>query len=131
LARLELEGQTLALFERGFRSRNEPSCPCLGFRRLGFINQIVFVNPDLTKEPNPKLDELLATYESRLEGLIGRLLMPYKRPDSRCETTTKDGKPCRALSVNRSNGAVNNIGGSPFSSPNSDWFLTDGLTITP
>jgi 6-phosphogluconolactonase (cycloisomerase 2 family) len=35
------------------------------------------------------------------------------------------------LGVNRSNGAVKNVGGSPFTSPNSDWFLTDGLTITP
>ncbi len=31
------------------------------------------------------------------------------------------------LSVNRSTGAVQNLSGSPWASPNSDWFLSDGL----
>ena len=35
------------------------------------------------------------------------------------------------MSVNRTNGAVKNISGSPWKSPNSDWFLTSGLVITP
>lgn len=35
------------------------------------------------------------------------------------------------LAVNRSNGSLKNVPGSPFTSPNSDWFLTDGLVITP
>jgi 6-phosphogluconolactonase (cycloisomerase 2 family) len=35
------------------------------------------------------------------------------------------------LSVNRSNGAVQNLSGSPWASPNSDFFLSDGLAITP
>ena len=35
------------------------------------------------------------------------------------------------LSVNRTNGALTNIPGSPFPSPNSEWFTTDGLAITP
>ncbi len=35
------------------------------------------------------------------------------------------------LGVNRSKGTVKNIVGSPFASPNSDWFLTDGLVVTP
>jgi 6-phosphogluconolactonase (cycloisomerase 2 family) len=35
------------------------------------------------------------------------------------------------FSVNRSSGALNNLGGSPWASPNSDWYFTDGLAITP
>jgi hypothetical protein len=35
------------------------------------------------------------------------------------------------LSVNRSNGAVKNITGSPWASPNSDWYSSDGLAVTP
>ncbi len=35
------------------------------------------------------------------------------------------------LSVNRTNGALTNIPGSPFPSPNSEWFLSDGLAVTP
>jgi 6-phosphogluconolactonase (cycloisomerase 2 family) len=35
------------------------------------------------------------------------------------------------MSVNRTNGAVKNISGSPWASPNSDFFLADGLAITP
>ncbi len=42
-------------------------CPAHGFRRLGRITRIVFVNPDDgTEEPSPRLDELIATYEARL-----------------------------------------------------------------
>jgi hypothetical protein len=35
------------------------------------------------------------------------------------------------LSLNRANGALTNLPGSPWASPNSDWFLSDGLVITP
>ena len=35
------------------------------------------------------------------------------------------------MSVNRTNGAVKNITGSPWASPNSDMFLYDGLAVTP
>jgi len=35
------------------------------------------------------------------------------------------------MAVNRSNGAVKNVSGSPWASPNSDFFLTDGLAVTP
>jgi len=35
------------------------------------------------------------------------------------------------LKVTRSNGAVKNLAGSPWASTNSDWFLTDGLAVTP
>jgi len=35
------------------------------------------------------------------------------------------------MSVNRTNGAVTNMSGSPWASPNSDFFTTDGLAITP
>jgi 6-phosphogluconolactonase (cycloisomerase 2 family) len=33
--------------------------------------------------------------------------------------------------VNRTNGVINNISGSPWKSPNSDSFYTDGLVVTP
>jgi hypothetical protein len=42
-------------------------CPAHGIRRLGRIMRIGFVNPDGTKEPSPRLDELIATYEARLD----------------------------------------------------------------
>ena len=35
------------------------------------------------------------------------------------------------LTVNRTNGALTDISGSPWTSPNSDFYLTDGLAITP
>ena len=35
------------------------------------------------------------------------------------------------LNVNRTNGALKNISGSPWASPNADWFLGVGLAITP
>jgi len=35
------------------------------------------------------------------------------------------------MSVNRTNGSLKNIPGSPWTSPNSDWFLSDGLAVTP
>ena len=35
------------------------------------------------------------------------------------------------MSVNRTSGATTNLSGSPWASPNSDWFTTDGLVITP
>ncbi len=35
------------------------------------------------------------------------------------------------MSVNRSNGSVKNITGSPWASPNSDGYLYDGLAVTP
>lgn len=35
------------------------------------------------------------------------------------------------MAVNRANGSLKNIPGSPWKSPNSDWFLTDGLAVTP
>jgi hypothetical protein len=41
-------------------------CPAHGFRRLGRIMHICFINPDGTAEPCPRLDELIATYEAHL-----------------------------------------------------------------
>src|SRR5450432_4732220 len=67
LANCICKQNTVALEADEFEAEMNLPCPCHGFRRLGVIDQIVFVNPDLTKEPNPRLDELLATYESRLE----------------------------------------------------------------
>ncbi len=51
-------------------------------------------------------------------------------PDSNCAGNGE--KPgIWGMSVNRGNGAVQNLPGSPWASANSDWFLTDGLVITP
>jgi hypothetical protein len=50
-----------------FEAEMNLPCPAHGFRRLGRIMQIVFVNPDDgTEVPSPRLDELIATYEARL-----------------------------------------------------------------
>lgn len=35
------------------------------------------------------------------------------------------------FSVNRTTGTLKNLSGSPWKSPNSDWFSTDGLAVTP
>lgn len=51
--------------EEEFEAEMNLPCPSHGFRRLGRIMRIVFVNPDRTPEPSP-LDELIATYEARL-----------------------------------------------------------------
>jgi hypothetical protein len=42
--------------------------------------------------------------------------------------------PIRAIwgvDINRTSGALKKISGSPWKSPNSDFYLTDGLAITP
>jgi hypothetical protein len=49
-----------------FEAEMNLPCPAHGFRRLGRIMQLSFVNPDGTAEPSPRLDELIATYEARL-----------------------------------------------------------------
>jgi hypothetical protein len=52
-----------------FEAEMNLQCPAHGFRRLGRIMQIVFVNPTNppTEVPSPRLDELIATYEARLD----------------------------------------------------------------
>jgi hypothetical protein len=49
-----------------FETEMNLPCPSHGFRRLGRIMRIRFMNPDGTAEPVPRLDELIATYEARL-----------------------------------------------------------------
>jgi hypothetical protein len=50
-----------------FEAEMNLPCPAHGIRRLGRIMQIDFVNPDGTEVPSPRLDELIATYEARLD----------------------------------------------------------------
>jgi hypothetical protein len=50
-----------------FEAEMNLPCPAHGFRRLGRIMHIRFINPaDGTAEPCPRLDELIATYEAGL-----------------------------------------------------------------
>jgi hypothetical protein len=49
-----------------FEAEMNLPCPAHGFRRLGRIMHIRFMNPDGTAEPCPRLDELIATYEAHL-----------------------------------------------------------------
>jgi hypothetical protein len=49
-----------------FEAEMSLPCPAHGFRRLGRIMRIRFMDPDGTAEPDPRLDELIATYEARL-----------------------------------------------------------------
>jgi DNA-binding beta-propeller fold protein YncE len=51
-------------------------------------------------------------------------------PNSGCASSVV--KPAIwGLTVNRTNGSLTNVSGSPWLSPNSEFFLTDGLAITP
>lgn len=50
-----------------FEAEMNLPCPAHGFRRLGMILKIRFVNGDGSREPTPRLDELLATYKARLD----------------------------------------------------------------
>ena len=50
-------------------------------------------------------------------------------PNSNCNSGQTPG--IWGMSVNRSNGGLTNLSGSPWASPNSDFFTTDGLAITP
>ena len=51
-----------------FEAEMNLPCPAHGFRRLGRIMHMQFINPeDGTAEPCPRLDELIATYEARLD----------------------------------------------------------------
>ena len=49
-----------------FEAEMNLPCPAHGFRRLGRIMHICFIDPDGTAEPDPRLDELIATYEAGL-----------------------------------------------------------------
>ena len=49
-----------------FEAEMNLPCPAHGFRRLGRIMHVRFMDPDGTAEPDPRLDELIATYEAGL-----------------------------------------------------------------
>jgi hypothetical protein len=49
-----------------FEAEMNLPCPAHGFRRLGRIMHLVFVEPGVTEHPRTSLDELIATYEGRL-----------------------------------------------------------------
>jgi hypothetical protein len=60
---------TIAVLPEEFEAEMNLPCPAHGFRRLGRIMRIVFVeptNPGGTEVPSPRLDELIATYDARL-----------------------------------------------------------------
>jgi hypothetical protein len=40
-------------------------CPAHGFRDLGHLIRLCFVNPDRSVVEDPRMDELLATYQAR------------------------------------------------------------------
>jgi len=50
-----------------FEAEMNLQCPAHGFRRLGMITRIAFIDGDGTEELNPRLDELIATYKARLD----------------------------------------------------------------
>jgi hypothetical protein len=50
-----------------FEAEMNLPCPAHGFRRLGRVCRIRFRDGDGTEEPSPRLDELLAIYDARLE----------------------------------------------------------------
>jgi hypothetical protein len=56
----------LILIEEFEAEMNLP-CPAHGFRRLGKVLGVRFRDGDGTTEPNPRLDELIATYQRRLD----------------------------------------------------------------
>jgi hypothetical protein len=58
-----------------FEAEMNRTCPAHGFRRLGTIVRVRFVDADGTEPENAKLDQLLETYEARLS--------PTKRRSSR------------------------------------------------
>ena len=49
-----------------FEAEMNHRCPSHGFRRLGRIMHVCFIDPDGTAEPDPRLDELIATYDAGL-----------------------------------------------------------------
>lgn len=59
---------TLALPDQPeeFEAEMNRKCPVHGFRRLGTIMRVRFVEADGTIVESPKLDQLLETYEARL-----------------------------------------------------------------
>ena len=73
---------TLALSSQPekFEAEMNSPCPVQGFRRLGMILKIRFVNGDGSRDSTARLDELLATYEARLDQAARELA--YGSPES-------------------------------------------------
>jgi hypothetical protein len=66
LANCTCRDLTVAIHPEEFEAEMNLSCPSHGFRRLGRIVHVVFVDSDGKPQPS-RLDELIATYEARLE----------------------------------------------------------------
>jgi hypothetical protein len=62
----KLVSWTVAGSAEEFEAEMNLPCPSHGFRRLGMIFQIVPAGMNRTPVPNPRMDELIATYEARL-----------------------------------------------------------------
>jgi hypothetical protein len=63
-----------------FEAEMSLPCPAHGFRRLGMILKIRFVSGDCSRDPTSRLDELLATYQARLDQADRELA--YDSPES-------------------------------------------------
>jgi hypothetical protein len=63
-----------------FEAEMNLPCPAHGFRRLGMILKIRFVDGDGRRDPTSRLEELLATYEARLAQADRELA--YGSPES-------------------------------------------------
>ena len=57
-----------------FEAEMNLPCPAHGFRRLGMILKIRFVDGHGRRDPTSRLEELLATYEARLAAQADREL---------------------------------------------------------
>jgi hypothetical protein len=58
---------TLAIHPEEFEAEMNLPCPAHGFRRLGKVLAIRFRDGDGTTEPSDRWDELIATYQRRLD----------------------------------------------------------------
>jgi hypothetical protein len=65
----DTSGVTLAIpgQPEEFEAEMNLPCPAHGVRRLGRIMQLRFVEPGVTGKPDARLDELIATYQARLD----------------------------------------------------------------
>jgi hypothetical protein len=67
LANCVCREMTTAWTHEEFEAEMNQTCPVHGFRRLGIIHSISFVNPDRTlTEDSLKLEQVIETYKLRL-----------------------------------------------------------------
>jgi hypothetical protein len=95
----------LAFGSKQFEAEMNKTCPVHGFRRLGSIVALNFVEPNGTEtEDSAKLSQLIDTYQIRLaqhsqSSVSLKKKMTHKNLDSRCKALAKSGKPCRAAAT--------------------------------